>query len=281
MCGCSSTGATRIGACAFTIDTRQPPRIYSSRFTYPSQELTAMANPEHLEVLKEGVEAWNIWRGDNPSIKPDLRGVDLEHQYLDGINFEDADLRGANLFLADFRGANFKNAQLSNQNFFGSFDYADFAGANLWNASLGESSIEHANFEGAELNSVSFQNASLNNARFRFANLAFTNFDRAVLDNADFSGAKLYATIFGSNDLSVVNGLDEVTHDGPSTVGLNTLYRSGGKISEVFLRGCGVPEPLIVQIPALVAALGPIQFYSCFISYSHADKSFARRLHDA
>ncbi|HLL77008.1 MAG TPA: toll/interleukin-1 receptor domain-containing protein [Pyrinomonadaceae bacterium] len=25
----------------------------------------------------------------------------------------------------------------------------------------------------------------------------------------------------------------------------------------------------------------PIQFYSCFISYSHADKSFARRLHDA
>ena len=25
----------------------------------------------------------------------------------------------------------------------------------------------------------------------------------------------------------------------------------------------------------------PIQFYSCFISYSHADKAFARRLHDA
>ena len=24
----------------------------------------------------------------------------------------------------------------------------------------------------------------------------------------------------------------------------------------------------------------PIQFYSCFISYNHADKTFARRLHD-
>jgi len=24
----------------------------------------------------------------------------------------------------------------------------------------------------------------------------------------------------------------------------------------------------------------PVQFYSCFISYSHEDKSFARRLHD-
>ncbi len=24
----------------------------------------------------------------------------------------------------------------------------------------------------------------------------------------------------------------------------------------------------------------PIEFYSCFVSYSHADKSFARRLYD-
>ena len=31
---------------------------------------------------------------------------------------------------------------------------------------------------------------------------------------------------------------------------------------------------------SLVAAMEPIQFYSCFISYSHTDKSFARRLHD-
>ncbi len=32
---------------------------------------------------------------------------------------------------------------------------------------------------------------------------------------------------------------------------------------------------------SLVEGAQPIQFYSCFISYSHADKSFARRLHDA
>ena len=28
-----------------------------------------MANPEHLAKLKEGVEAWNKWRKDNPKIK--------------------------------------------------------------------------------------------------------------------------------------------------------------------------------------------------------------------
>jgi hypothetical protein len=31
-----------------------------------------MANPEHLEILKQGVEAWNEWREKNPDIEPDL-----------------------------------------------------------------------------------------------------------------------------------------------------------------------------------------------------------------
>jgi len=44
------------------------------------------------------------------------------------------------------------------------------------------------------------------------------------------------------------------------------------------LRGCGIPESLIDYYPSLLNQ--PCSFYSCFISYSHADKSFARRLHD-
>jgi hypothetical protein len=47
----------------------------------------------------------------------------------------------------------------------------------------------------------------------------------------------------------------------------------------VFLRGYGVPENLITYLPSLLGSA--IEFYSCYISYSHADKSFARRVHDA
>jgi hypothetical protein len=39
-----------------------------------------------------------------------------------------------------------------------------------------------------------------------------------------------------------------------------------------------VPENFITFHRSLVN--NPIEFYSCFISYSHDDKSFARRLHD-
>jgi len=45
-----------------------------------------------------------------------------------------------------------------------------------------------------------------------------------------------------------------------------------------FLRGCGLPDELINYLPSFLNQ--PIQYYSCFISYSHEDKAFARLLHD-
>lgn len=91
----------------------------------------------------------------------------------------------------------------------------------------------------------------LSGADLRRAELSF-----AKLDDADLSGAK---------------GLETVLHCAPSDVSIYTIYKSRGRIPEEFLRHCGVPESFIVQIPALVAALEPIQFYSCFISYSSQD----------
>ena len=64
-------------------------------------------------------------------------------------------------------------------------------------------------------------------------------------------------------------------------MGIDTILKSRGKIPEVFLRGCGLPDEIITFIPSLIGSLSPIQFYSCFISYSHEDKFFARRLHDS
>ena len=44
-----------------------------------------------------------------------------------------------------------------------------------------------------------------------------------------------------------------------------------------FLRGVGLPDNLIDYLPSLLNQ--PIQFYSCFISYSSKDQAFAERLH--
>ena len=90
-----------------------------------------MAIPQHLEVLKQGVAAWNKWRNDNPGEEPDLAGAKLSKTDLKDANFRETDLRWADLtrtnlssaFLnrADFRRANlsqaiFKMANLSEAN---------------------------------------------------------------------------------------------------------------------------------------------------------------------
>jgi hypothetical protein len=84
-------------------------------------------------------------------------------------------------------------------------------------------------------------------------------------------------TQVGNINLNNCKGLDTVKHIGPSSIGIDTIYRSGGNIPEVFLRGAGVPEDFITFMKSLVGK--PIEFYSCFISYSSRDQEFAERLH--
>ncbi len=60
-----------------------------------------MANPKHLDKLKEGVEAWNAWRDENPDVMPDLVETNLSGADLTGANLSVADLTGAILIKAD------------------------------------------------------------------------------------------------------------------------------------------------------------------------------------
>jgi TIR domain len=62
------------------------------------------------------------------------------------------------------------------------------------------------------------------------------------------------------------------------SVGIDTIYKSRGKIPEKFLRGCGVPDEFVAYIGSMVGR--PIEFYSCFISYSTLDQEFAERLYN-
>ena len=79
-------------------------------------------------------------------------------------------------------------------------------------------------------------------------------------------------------DLSKAQGLETVVHRGPSVIDHRTLLQSGPLSLHPSWRGCGLPDRLIDYVPSLLEA-GPIQFYSCFISYSTANQEFAERLH--
>src|SRR5207247_11454598 len=93
-------------------------------------------------------------------------------------------------------------------------------------------------------------------------------------------GARLGWTVLGNVDLSVMKGLETIEHAGPSTIGIDSIYHSQGNIPEAFLKGAGVPETFLTNMRALVDSMSPIDFYSCFISYSSMDRLFATRLYD-
>jgi hypothetical protein len=98
------------------------------------------------------------------------------------------------------------------------------------------------------------------------------------LEHADLSDALAGWTDFGNLDLRFNRGLNRVRHRGPSSVGIDTLYRSGrGKIPQEFLLGAGVPQGVIENWAKLIG--NPAQYFSCFISYSTREQSFAEHLH--
>ncbi|HKP54441.1 MAG TPA: toll/interleukin-1 receptor domain-containing protein [Chloroflexia bacterium] len=249
-----------------------------------------MANPEHLAIIRQGVEVWNEWREHNPDKTPDLKKANLNWANLDnanliGANLSDAkllradlslvDLSDANLTRANLMGADLGGADLSDAN----LTRANLNGANLIRGQLGAAQLGAAQLVRANLTYADLSDTNLSGANLTYANLNVVNLSRARLEGTIFSQARMGSITFGSVDLSTTIGLDTVEYVRPSIIGIDTLYLSKGNIPEVFLRGAGVPEDFISYIPSLVNR--PIEFYSCFISYSHVDKSFARRLYDA
>src|SRR6266568_3783383 len=204
-------------------------------------EINEMANQEHLDILKQGVDAWNAWREQHPEVLPDFSVADLSKANLREVNFYGSYLYGSYFYVANLRNANLRGAYLS--------------GAKLnW-----------ANLSGADLSRANLRGTILTNAKLNGANLR---------------RAKAAGTTFGNIDLSRVKGLNAVNHNGPSTIGLDTISHSQGNIPEIFLRKAGVPDSIIEAIPSLIGSLRPIDFYSCFISYSDKDRAFAERLYD-
>jgi hypothetical protein len=241
-----------------------------------------MDRDEALELLRggqEGVAEWNRRRADKVDFPilgaAELRGANLGGANLSGANLMGAQLSWANLKMADLRGVQFNLANLMS---------ADLSGANLTAAHLDGAiligaNLIGANLDGADLILVNLMMANIRGANLSEANLSGTNLTKAYLHGANLAKANCSAAIFADLDLSNIKGLESIVHKGPSSVGINTIVRSGGNIPEVFLRGCGVPENLIQSLPLVLNSTEPIQFYSCFISYSSKNQEFAEHLH--
>lgn len=153
-----------------------------------------MANPDHLKILARGIDAWNAWRMEEPSVEPELSGVvlaDADLPYVDfsGTALFNAKLAGANLIRANLSGATLNGADLTE---------ADLTQADLSEASLSRAILASANLDGANLRKARLGEANLNTAYIVRADLTEARLIGANLSYANLTDANLSSCrIFG------------------------------------------------------------------------------------
>ena len=227
----------------------------------------------------------------------DLRNSDLMGAMLRRANLSDCRLNPVHLYRADLRQASFNNSLLNGANLRGAdcreadFQGADLdriilsdanlSGANLRGANLNRANLDRANLSGADLTGATLNGAALTRTNLTEVNFQESDFYEAVfnttrLTGANFGGSIMGYTVFQNCNLSDALGLDTVRHDAPSTLGVDSLFRSNGQIPESFLAGVGSPESLAAFQQSLSGAAALSGDY--FIACAAGDASFAAKL---
>jgi len=258
-----------------------------------------MANRRHVKLAVDR-ERWAEFRAKQPKVRPDLRGANLDEAHLvgdfSGVLFDGAFLKEA-LMPFQLNGASFIKASMRLAWLSGSpsvRDEFDRRNAIFRDAHMTDCRMQHANFDGADFSGADLRGARFDGASLRGANLTRTNlldarFDGASLERAILAGATLQKTnftnavlgwtMFDAVDLSGASDLETVDHRAPSAITLATVYRSGGRIPESFLRGTqqDIPEDMLATFRDASRKM-PIEYRSCFLSYASKDSEFVDHL---
>jgi hypothetical protein len=167
-----------------------------------------MANPDHVEVVKQGAAAIRKWREDNPNVRLDLGGADLNGANLGGADLNGANLGKANLIGVGLNGANLGKANLIEADLIGADLYkANLIGAYLYVANLGKADLIGADLIGANLDEANLGKANLYWADLSDADLSKADLSEAKLAKANLAGAMLHETALARADLDGVRGV--------------------------------------------------------------------------
>jgi uncharacterized protein YjbI with pentapeptide repeats len=205
-----------------------------------------VANPEHVERLKQDVQEWNRWRNDNPTVRPDLvnadlTGANLTHANLSHADLSYANLRGANLTgaekIASLRGANLREADLTGADLpYAYLDVANLHGASLSGAKLHGAFLMRADLTSANLRDAELSDADLSDAKLRDANLIGVRLSCANLSSAGLIDVNLRDANLTGADLGNAN-LDAAKLSGTNLSGANL---SGANLKSADLTGANL-----------------------------------------
>lgn len=268
----------------------------------PSMEAdggTVSRNFEADRVLLESIREsnggiWNQWKEKQGSNKIELKALSITNENLEGYNFSETTFTRTEVtdcvVNGDFYGAIFVDSDFSRTRFVDS----NFRNTNARNCKFISSFLEKIKLEKSQWDNVNFLGSKILKSNFwlsHFDKCIFVGakFDRVNLceaqlvqndfENAEFSECEIGPTKLFENNFYNVSGLDQFYHRSTSSIDVRTVMNPNFELPNTFLRGIGIPNVLLDYLPSLKASNNPLQFYSCFISYSHQDEEFARKLY--
>jgi len=254
-----------------------------------------MANPQHLAIFKQGVQAWNAWREENPTVHPDLSDaklddIDMRFAHLDGVNFRLSKLNRIDFAFASLREADFREAELGLASVDGdgvspplNLSVTDLQGADFRQASFWLVDFASADLRGVRFGEARFIGIKLNGADLRGCNLQGVALKQAELMNADLSSADLsgvsleYADLFQTNvsdailfgvdlwgaKLSSTNLQDARLIECHLSATYDENLRLDGAIQQDFVIGPGYPKPCRLLVDQFEVA----QFFSYVLEH--------------
>ena len=188
-----------------------------------------MANEEHLNILRQGANAWNSWRVANRHIRPDLSQVDFEKEIkpgpgpydlpdLSGFDFSGGNLNGIVWRNSIVDHCSFDDCQIDHANLcFSNFLKCTSRRTSMRATKIGSSSFEECVFENADLAYCSAEETS-----FKGSIISGSSLNHVQLVKADLSDVVLHNTsVYGISawDLEL-EGADQsdltITDDGPT-----------------------------------------------------------------
>ena len=182
-----------------------------------------MANPQHIEWLHEGVEAWNR-RREQIDFIPDLSNADLSNRDLFCIDLSNANLNGAKLCGTYLHKAKLVEAKLFK--------------VDLTSAKLMEADLTSAKLFRAILTNANLFGANLTNACVRISNLVNVNLMDANLSRADFYRSTLIGTKLSYSEPWTANlySTNERTGEGATNATRNNSRKIKIKSIECLLK---------------------------------------------
>lgn len=192
-----------------------------------------MGNADCVEILKQGVAAWNQWRASNRDVTPNL-GPDLD--FLREANLDGIDLSGGALSNARLQGAHMRRADLHHAD----LRRAELRACKLWGANLKFAQLDGATLDDSELNGADLSGASLREVDLSSTDLSGATFRGAVLQGANLQVKRglLHPETLAGADLTGAQLPESVKKLFEDLKTVDEISESARKLFIAMLAGC-------------------------------------------